>query len=579
MRLHAKLVVGFLLVAWIPLGAVVGVLTERMESAFERSFEDRRDAVVAAVQSRLDRVDRDLEQALERMASDPLLGRDLIEPLSRGVFYEGGDFDYERAIVREARRLMNSPAVDTLRIVDLGDKAGHVIAMGHRTGLEPLDAEVVALAAAHPGRTVFRHERVEREETGEAVEVWTLQRMRVVDGRVALVGGKVVDDALLDDLRLGAAQQTHVALDDAEDNRVAATFDGARPDGDFARGSHPLHNPGDPERVATLTVFVSRADVDALARELWQTAGIVASAAALLALLAGLWMSRRLSRPLVGLADAVSEVASGARDRRVIELRGRDEVAQLTRAFNQMTHDLADSEERLRQSERVAAWREIARRIAHEIKNPLFPIQMSIETLVKVWERKHPDFEEIFKESTETILEEVARMKRIVTEFSDFARMPTPRPVTTDLVELAAQVVALHRDAAPGVDLRVVSDGPCELEADPDQLRQALINLVKNGLEALHGDAERAGVGASLEVRVERRGDEARIVVTDNGPGMDEATLKRLFVPYFTTKSEGTGLGLAIVHRIVEEHGGEIRVDSKVGVGTRFAVRLPAASA
>jgi len=596
MRVWTRLVLGFLLVAWIPLGAVVGVLTERTDASFERSFEARRDAVIGAVQSRLDRVSRDLEQALDKMSADPILSRDLIEPLRRGVFYAAGGpdddgaapdapgddegLDYERAIVREARRLITSPAVDTLRLVDLRDKPGHVIAIGHRTGVEEADTEVVALAAAHPERTVFRHERVERPATGEAVEVWTLQRMRVIDGRVALVGGKIIDTALVEDLRFGAAQDTHVALDDARGKRVAATFIEDLPRGDFVRGQHTLENPGDPEPVATLTVYVSRNEVDERLRDLWTTAAILASASGLLALLAGLWLSRGLSRPLERLADAASAVAAGARDRQVPELPGRDEVASLTRAFNQMTLDLAESEERLRQSERVAAWREIARRIAHEIKNPLFPIQMSIETLVKVWDRKHPDFEEIFKESTETILEEVARMKRIVTEFSDFARMPAPRLVPTDLAELAVQVGALYRDAAPEVGLVLHAPVPVEADVDPDQLRQALINLVKNGLEALRRGAERAPEGARLEVRVEAmRGGGAVLAVTDNGPGMDEATLQKLFVPYFTTKAEGTGLGLAIVHRIIAEHGGTIRVDSQPAVGTRFVIRLPRSGA
>lgn len=586
MKLKTRLVLSFLLVAWIPLGAVVGVLTQRTDAAFERSFEARKDAVIEAVQSRLDRVSQDLEQALDKMAADPILTRDLIEPLRRKVFYgrggessddavddrADGDLDYERAIVREARRLITSPAVDTLRLVDLSEQVGHVIAIGHRTGVEEADTEIVALAAQHPERTVFRHERVERPETGEAVEVWTLQRLRVVDGRVALVGGKVIDTALLEDLRFGASQDTHVALDDARGKRVAATFVEELPRGDFARGKHTLSNPGDPEPVATLTVYVSRADVEGRLRDLWTTAAILASVSGLLALLAGLWISRRLSRPLEALAAAASEVATGARDMQVPELRGDDEVALLTRAFNQMTFELSESEERLRQSERVAAWREIARRIAHEIKNPLFPIQMSIETLIKVWDRKHPDFEEIFRESTNTILEEVARMKRIVTEFSDFARMPAPRPVETDLVDLAAQVVALYRDTAPGVDVDVAADGDVFAEVDPDQLRQALINLVKNGLEALGGASD----GGSLEVRVSAAEDgTALVIITDNGSGMDEATLQKLFVPYFTTKAEGTGLGLAIVHRIIAEHGGTIRVDSQAGVGTRFAIRLP----
>ena len=322
-----------------------------------------------------------------------------------------------------------------------------------------------------------------------------------------------------------------------------------------------------------MKIYVSREMPTRLVGDLRRTVVLVGAIGVLLALFAGIWLWRRLSRPLERLAEASMAVAAGSRDAFVPELKGRDEVASLTRTFNMMTVDLRESEERLRQSERVAAWREIARRIAHEIKNPLFPIQMSIETLKKAYDRKHPDLDEFFEESTETVLEEVARMKRIVTEFSDFARMPAPRPERLDLAEMAGDVLAFHRDTAPEVQQRLVGSESLFAEVDHDQMRQVLTNLVQNAQDALKGDLPNAPV---LEVRVEPAGDDAlRVVVTDNGPGMSKDTLARLFTPYFTTKSAGTGLGLAIVHRIVAEHNGTVSVDSEPGVGTRFVVQLP----
>jgi len=589
MRLKTRIGLAFLAVAWIVVAAVSWVLTERMDAAFEQSFVERKGGVVDAVQRRLDGVSRDLDVALERMGHDPLLVRDLLEPLARGVFYDDGEVDYERVIVREARRLLHAPALDTLRLVDIEARPGHVIAVGHRAGAEPPDEEVVALVAdaeqdvGRLGQAFFRKERVEDDASGAAVEVWTLQRVRALQGRVALVAGRVVDRALLEDLRVGAGPETHIALDDGQGARIAATFEGLEPTGEHVRGVHRIAREGAEEPDAVLSIFVSRAATARLTRELWTTAAWVGGAAALLALLMGLWSARRISRPLESLAEAASAVASGERTQRVPVLRGDDEVARLARAFNQMTAELVDREERLRQSERVAAWREIARRIAHEIKNPLFPIQMAIETLKKVWDRKHPDFEEIFEESTATILEEVERMKRIVTEFSNFARMPAPKPVPTDVAELVGQVLALLRETAPGVRMTQVGAEELVAEVDPDQIRQVVLNLVKNGIEALCGASAGASEGpkpapegAALEVRVEAEGGERfRVVITDNGPGMDEAVQAKLFVPYFTTRVEGTGLGLPIVHRIVAEHGGSIRVDSKRDVGTRFVLRLP----
>jgi len=171
-------------------------------------------------------------------------------------------------------------------------------------------------------------------------------------------------------------------------------------------------------------------------------------------------------------------------------------------------------------------------------------------------------------------------MKRIVSEFSDFARMPAPRPQLVDLVELVGQVVLLLREGARGkVEVELEAGPPETLSVDPDQLRQSVMNLVKNAIEAVEADPNRDGkVG---RVRVSLRGDArgVTIAVEDDGPGMSAETRQRIFTPYFTTKTSGkvvgTGLGLPIVQRIVEEHGGRVHVESTLGVGTRFEVWLP----
>ena len=573
MRLKTRLTLAFLLMAWAPLGAVAWTLTVRAVEDFEARHDDRRDAVEAAVRGQLDRHARDLRVALGRMAEDPVLDEVLLPALERGRFY--GDQERERMVVREAERLITSPAVDTLRLIDLAE-GGRVIAMGHRRGVEPPDQHGAEMARAHPGEPMLRRERVENADTGTADALWTIQVVHPVADRVGLIAGRVLDRELLDEVLLGSAGGAAVALSDAAGARVAATFPDAAPaavPGGYDLLEQPLINPGDSTPVAVLQVWVDRTALQRVISRLLATAAALAGASALVALLAGLWISRRISRPLERLAVAASEVAAGARDRQVLELPGRDEVAALTRAFNQMTIDLGQSEERLRHAERVAAWREIARRIAHEIKNPLSPIQMSIETLKKVWERRHPDFEEIFEESSATILEEVGRMKRIVSEFSDFARMPAPVAVPVDVVGLARQVVGLHRDVAGRVELRLVAPAAVEAVADPDQLRQVLINLVKNAIEA-HDGHEGAAPWVEVEVGVDSE-HRLHLSVSDNGPGLPESTRERLFTPYFTTKREGTGLGLAIVHRIVSEHGGEVQVDETPGGGTRLSLSLP----
>jgi signal transduction histidine kinase len=211
----------------------------------------------------------------------------------------------------------------------------------------------------------------------------------------------------------------------------------------------------------------------------------------------------------------------------------------------------------------------VARALAHELKNPLTPIAMSVELLRDA--RNRPDFPEVLEEATRAIGEEVRRLRRIVDEFSRFARLPLPtlRPVPAG--ELAAALLALYPAPPPGVELvRAVEAGLPEVRADRDQVLQVLHNLVKNALEAMAG-------GGRLTLGARREGGEVVFEVADTGPGVPPEVLPRIFEPYVTTKPGGTGLGLAIAERIVQEHAGRLGVASRPGAGATFSVRLPVA--
>lgn len=232
--------------------------------------------------------------------------------------------------------------------------------------------------------------------------------------------------------------------------------------------------------------------------------------------------------------------------------------------------DLAGAQKRLLRAERIAAWRDIAQRIAHEVKNPLSPIQVSIETLRKTKERGHPDWNDIFEESTTTILEEVEHLRRIVTEFSNFARLPSPRPAPMDVSETVTHLVSLHQGGAiPVTAGALVHDA---VRVDRGQITQVLVNLVKNAVEAA-AEAHMAG-GGRVEISMEKRDTGVSIHVDDNGRGVPEAARVRIFEPYHSTKTAGTGLGLAIAHRIVEDHGGELDVTTSPLGGARFSIHL-----
>jgi nitrogen fixation/metabolism regulation signal transduction histidine kinase len=287
------------------------------------------------------------------------------------------------------------------------------------------------------------------------------------------------------------------------------------------------------------------------------------------ALLVAMLLSRGLARPIVELSRQAREAVRG--EPKPVEGRGGRELEELGAAFNQAIQDLGAVRRRLAASERIAAQREIARRVAHEIKNPLAPIRAAVETLRRLRARGDPAFDEYFDEASRTVLEEVARISHIVTEFTRFARLPAPQPAPMDLGELARKVVSLH--APSHAELRLITE-PCgPVTADRDQIVQVLTNLVQNALEA----CEHTGAPV-VEVHVAPAGPAAvRLVVRDNGPGVAVEMRDRLFMPYATTKAKGTGLGLAMVHHIVTEHDGEVTYRDAAGGGAEFVVTLPSA--
>jgi two-component system nitrogen regulation sensor histidine kinase NtrY len=226
----------------------------------------------------------------------------------------------------------------------------------------------------------------------------------------------------------------------------------------------------------------------------------------------------------------------------------------------------------LMRAQKVAAWGEVARKLAHEIKNPLTPIQLSAQRMRKAWLKSDPDFDRVVTDCTRAIVEEVEALKNLVDEFAQFARLPAANLQQLSLHEVVEQALSLYEGLLPGIrfERRFAPDLPA-LRIDPEQMKRALINLVDNAVEAMDG---KGTIVITTEYdRVEGR---ARLVVADDGPGISPDDRDRLFVPHFSTKKRGSGLGLAIVSRIVQEHLGAIRAEDSRPRGARFVVELPA---
>jgi len=307
----------------------------------------------------------------------------------------------------------------------------------------------------------------------------------------------------------------------------------------------------------------------------------------------GLFLARGITLRIGHLAGAINEVAAGNLDARV-PVTGSDELTELARVFNRMLGEMQQSRARIEYLQRMGAWQEMARRLAHEIKNPLTPIQLAVQECHRKYVGDDPKFRALLDATREIVEEEVGTLRRLVGNFSSFARLPRAELVEASLrdflSECAGQLGHLGAEIADegGEEALVVHDvevtwqlpdDAMPVAIDRQMLRRVLVNLVRNAVEAIRAARPEASGGAPrghVRVGAEPTGDGVAIVVEDDGPGVPEEARERVFDPYVTTKSEGTGLGLAIVKKIVVEHNGTISVrrSDRLG-GAAFVVVLP----
>lgn len=309
--------------------------------------------------------------------------------------------------------------------------------------------------------------------------------------------------------------------------------------------------------------------------------GVLVFFVIVIAFLIGAIASRRVTRRVTVLAEATRRVGAG--DLTVTLPTGSsDEVTELTQAFNDMVRDLRDSRTRIEYLQRISAWQDFARRLAHEIKNPLTPIQLAAQEVDETYAGNDDDYREKLQHARAIIEEEVATLRRLVGEFSAFAKLPEADLSPADLREL----IHSTEDSVPAILEDIGGEGPAPVEVrvscatkpmqvrmDPMMLRRGVDNILRNAIQAVYA-AQPSGGGRVL-LRAYSVDKTAFIEVRDNGPGIAEANWDRVFDPYYTTKGEGTGLGLAIVKKVVLEHGGEVTLDRAPEGGARFRIELP----
>ena len=440
-------------------------------------------------------------------------------------------------------------------------------------------------------------------QDGPALGLMAVSTVRVGDRDLYILGGERLGKEFLSSLALPSGMRALLYLDLQPDFDSTNLVDAAGPvsDGDqfgsfikqerqqpleqtfriawtpdpaSAEAFHTLPLLGrQKELLGVLLIGSSQREVVKLEQRIRDLALAVLAMGLFFGLMLSWWGAARVTRPVEKLAAGAREVSEGNWSARV-SVRGRSEIGQLAVAFNRMTTQLTEQREQLVQAERVAAWRELARRLAHELKNPLFPLQTTVENLRRAKDSSPDQFEDVFRESTGILLSEIENLKSIIGRFSDFAKMPQPELGPVNLNDVVRSVVKLFESQFGAVgrppitpELHLEENLPI-VQADATLLRRAIENLVLNAMDAMPA-------GGVLMLRTSHDEGGVELEISDTGSGLTPEECERLFTPYYTTKQHGTGLGLAIVQSVVSDHGGRISVESETGVGTSFHIRLP----
>lgn len=294
---------------------------------------------------------------------------------------------------------------------------------------------------------------------------------------------------------------------------------------------------------------------------------MVALGSVLVAILLGVYIANRAQREIDNLVEAFTRVAAGDMNAAVMAYHD-EEFVKLADSFSEMMRKLRESQQKLATSEKIAAWQAMARKIAHEIKNPLTPIGISADDLRRSYTEQLPGFETTLHQNTRMIRTEVDRLGRLLSEFVAFARMKPPEMRDTDIRPLLTDLVALYSGTAYADRVRIVNHAKRHrFHLGPDEFKQLLVNLIKNGLET-HNDT-------TVELLIEENTSTLRLTVRDNGPGFAPEVLERQFEPYLSTKPHGSGLGLVVCQRIAHDHGGTITLKNRDEGGAEVVVELP----
>ena len=596
MTFRRKLLLVFTLTVALSVTAVAWLVQEVTRKAFEKTENQRTSQLVAQFQREFNRQGDDVTRRVENIAASDNVNR-MAAALSGTPADSAEYFDL-------ARSLAESHQLDFLELLD---SRGTIVSSAQwpaKFGYPDPSFQVLS-GSSHMSAFL----KLEPLQDASVLGLFTVRTSHERDGPLYVVGGRRLDKGFLSALNVASESrvllyqnqdvtfspellidaQHSPAHEDRPAEKIRPLVDAVRRSNQEMSGvvrwssdaadeeffdAIPLRGVAqDRPLLGILLVGHSRRSYVELKRRIRDAGFLGGGAGIVLAVLLGSWAAARVTRPIEQLAGVAREVADGNWSASV-EVQSQDEMGQLASSFNQMTAELLTQKERLLQAEKVAAWRELARRLAHELKNPLFPLQLTVENLIRARSQNHEQFDEVFRESSSTLLAEIANLKTIINRFSDFSKMPQPQLQKVQVNELLRDVAQLFQaqfnsPGKPAIHCRLeLEESIPPIAADPDLLHRAISNLVLNAMDAMPD-------GGTLILRSRREAGKVLIEVADTGTGLTREECERIFTPYYTSKQHGTGLGLAIVQSVVSDHHGTIDVQSLPGKGTTFTIALP----
>ena len=587
MSFRRKLLTVFALTVFLSVAAVTWIVSSITRRAFERVNKERTTALVAQFHREFNRRGEEVVRRVETIAAS-----DAASQMALALNRSSRDYSQ---YVGMAKNLAENQQLDFLEFVDAEGTIMSSAQWPAKFGYK--DSSASAALSSVQGAFLKQEDLPE----GAALALSAQREISVGDSPLYVTGGRRVDKDFLASLELPSGMRAMlyqtagsafsakslVGSETVQNPELLAALIGKvqRERQETTETIHWSQNAADDEVVhaiplagpdkqlmAVLLVGSSQRAYIEVLRHIQTAALFVGSVGIILAILFSGWAAARVTRPVDQLVEAAREVAAGNWSTQV-QVSSTDEVGELAEAFNRMTHEMLEQKQQLVQSERVAAWRELARRLAHELKNPLFPLQLTVENLVRARELPPEEFEEVFRESSTTLLAEVSNLKNIISRFSEFSRMPQPQLQRVPVNDIVQNVDRLFhvQTQSPKAHVTcnlVLGQNMGLIAADPDLLHRAISNLVLNAMDAMPD-------GGTITLATRQENNRTLIEVTDTGTGLTSEECERLFTPYYTNKAHGTGLGLAIVQSIVSDHGGRISVRSQPGQGATFILDLP----